>query len=442
VNKVLFLVGIVLTMAAPVHRTHAQKSTSRLAAEQAAAPLHQAHSVLTDIMVHDIFSPPVACRIYTYAHMAAYEAFIQQDTTYHSLYGQIDDFPAVPKPTQPVSAPLAGVYAFLITGKGLVFSEQALSDSTQRILQYYKKITSPKVYKASLAHGQAVAESVLAWTRKDQYRETRAMRRYNLLKAEGKWSPTPPAYMAAIEPYWNKIRPLTLDSAGQYKPARPEAFSKTPGSPFYTLAYEVYTTGKSLTPEQRNIANFWDCNPFAVNAHGHLNFATKKLSPGGHWLSIAGIASRKANAAITRTSAAYLLTAIALFDGFISCWDEKYRSNLIRPETYIRAVIDEDWRPHLQTPPFPEYTSGHSVISTSAATVLSSIFGEDFGFTDTSEIPYGYGPRLFTSFLAAAHEAAISRLYGGIHYRQAIDEGMLQGKKVGDGVLQKIILFQ
>jgi hypothetical protein len=440
--KQALLVGIVLTIALPIHRTQAQKNSSRTLMEQTAAPLHHAHSVLTDIMVHDIFSPPVACRIYTYAHMAAYETFIQQDTTYRSLHGQIDNFPAVPRPIQPVSTPLAGVYAFLMIGKGLVFSEQALSDSTQRILEYYRKITSPRIYKASLAHGQAVAESILAWTKKDQYRETRAMRRYNLLKGEGKWSPTPPAYMSAIEPYWNKIHTLTLDSAGQYKPAPPVDFSKAPGSPFYQLAYEVYTTGKGLTTEQTDIANFWDCNPFAVNVHGHLNFATKKLSPGGHWLSIAGIASRQANASVTRTSATYLLTAIALFDGFISCWDEKYRSNLIRPETYIRAVIDESWRPHLQTPPFPEYTSGHSVISTSAATVLTSIFGEDFTFTDTSEVPYGYGPRPFPSFIAAAREAAVSRLYGGIHYRQAIEEGMLQGKKIGDGVLRKIVLFR
>jgi hypothetical protein len=442
VNKVLILLAITLAIAVPVCHTAAQKASLRGTREQDAAPLHRAHSILTDIIVHDIFSPPVSCRIYTYAHMAAYEAFIQQDTAYRSLHGQLRDFPAIPKPTQPVSAPLAGIYAFLMTGKGLVFSEQALEDSAQQVLQYYKKIVSPKVYKASLAHGQAVAESVLAWTRKDQYRETRAMRRYNLLKEEGKWSPTPPAYMAAIEPYWNRIRTLTLDSASQYKPAPPVAFSRTAGSSFYQLAHEVYTTGKELTTEQTAIANFWDCNPFAVNVHGHLNFATKKLSPGGHWLSIAAIVARQTRAPITRTSAVYTLTAIALFDGFISCWDEKFRSNLIRPETYIRAVIDETWRPHLQTPPFPEYTSGHSVISMAAATVLSQVFGESVAFTDTSEVPYGYGPRPFPSFLAAAREAAISRLYGGIHYRQAIDEGMLQGKKVGNGVLQKIVLFR
>ena len=195
-----------------------------------------------------------------------------------------------------------------------------------------------------------------------------------------------------------------------------------------------------MTTEQTTIANFWDCNPFAVHVHGHINYATKKLSPGGHWLSIAGIASQKVNADIVKTSAAYTITAIALFDGFISCWDEKFRSHLIRPESYINSYIDETWKPLLQTPPFPEYTSGHSVISTASATVLSYFFGDNFSFTDTSEIPYGYAARTFTSFSQACNEAAISRLYGGIHYLPAIEQGQIQGKKVGEQVLQKIKL--
>jgi hypothetical protein len=246
--------------------------------------------------------------------------------------------------------------------------------------------------------------------------------------------------MAAIEPHWRMIRPIALDSAAQFKPAAPIPFSRNKDTDFYKLASHVYETTRNVTTEQRDIANFWDCNPFAVNVHGHINFATKKLSPGGHWLSIAGIASEKSGADIMRTSAAYTLTAIALFDGFISCWDEKYRSHLIRPETYINAYIDESWKPLLQTPPFPEYTSGHSVISTSAATVLTYFFGDEFSFEDTSELPYGYPARSFSSFTDACNEAAMSRLYGGIHYLQAIEEGQKQGRKVGELVLKKIRL--
>jgi hypothetical protein len=249
-------------------------------------------------------------------------------------------------------------------------------------------------------------------------------------------------YMAAVEPHWKNIRTLTLDSAGQFKPLAPPVFSKEKGSDFFTMADYVYTTSRSMTAQQKEIANFWDCNPFAVNVHGHMNYATKKLSPGGHWLSIAGIASRQTQADMVKTSAAYTLTAIALFDGFISCWDEKYRSNLIRPESFINAYIDESWKPLLQTPPFPEYTSGHSVISTASAIVLTHLFGESFRFIDSSEVPYGYAPRIFESFDQACDEAAISRLYGGIHFLPAIEHGQIQGKKIGEQVLQKISLFK
>ena len=413
---------------------------SRQKTESAAQPLHRAQRALTSVIVHDIFSPPVSSRIYVYAHIAGYETFIQKSDAYKSLNGQIKNFPAIPKAGKNVSLNLAGVYAFLLTGKSLIFSEKLLEDSIQRIVKSYKKKLPAKVFEASLTYGKTVSDLILNWAKQDRYGETRKLRRYTFLKEEGKWTPTPPAYMAAIEPNWKLIRTLTLDSAAQCKPAPATSFSKEKGSTFHTLASDVYNTVKNLTPEQQAIANFWDCNPFAVNVHGHINYATKKLSPGGHWLSIAGIASQKVNADITKTSAAYTLTSIALFDAFISCWDEKYRSNLIRPETYINAYIDEMWKPLLQTPPFPEYPSGHSVISTASATVLSNFFGNAFQFVDTSEIEYGYPARAFDSFTQACNEAAISRLYGGIHFRPAIEEGQLQGKKVGEMVLRKISL--
>ena len=402
--------------------------------------LHRAHDALTSVIVHDIFSPPVSSRIYLYAHIAAYETLVKADVRYRSLSGQISTLPAIPDPQGEISFALAAVHAFLLTGKQLVFSEAVMEDSLQNILSAYKKKVTREQWNRSLEYGKTVSGVILTWAGDDHYGDTRKMRRYNFRKEEGKWIPTPPTYMAAIEPHWRMIRPIALDSAAQFKPATPVPFSRSKETEFYRLATHVYETTRNITKEQRDIANFWDCNPFAVNVHGHINFATKKLSPGGHWLSIAGIASEKSGADITRTSAAYTITAIALFDGFISCWDEKYRSHLIRPETYINAYIDESWKPLLQTPPFPEYTSGHSVISTSAATVLTQFFGDDFFFEDTSELPYGYGARSFPSFFAACNEAAMSRLYGGIHYLQAIEEGQKQGRKVGELVLEKIRL--
>ena len=200
----------------------------------------------------------------------------------------------------------------------------------------------------------------------------------------------------------------------------------------------MYNTGKNLSPEQRDIALFWDCNPFFVNTSGHLMYATKKLSPGGHWISITGIAARNSNKNLAETIQAYTMVSIALYDGFISCWDEKYRSNYIRPETVINAMVDESWRPLLQTPPFPEYTSGHSVISNAAAVVLTHLFGNDFAFADDTETAFGLPVRYFNSFIEAAEEAAISRLYGGIHFYDAIENGKLQGLNLGRHIVQKL----
>jgi hypothetical protein len=416
-------------------------SQEKQAPEEASA-LHRSQQALTDVIVHDIFSPTGASRIYAYSNIAAYEVLVKTDKSYRSLYGQLKGFPEIPSPTSNVHYPLSAVCAFFLTAKKLVYSDHMIEDSLESLVTHFKnKKLSAAQLRASVEYGKEVAEHLLEWVAKDHYAETRKMRRYNLLKEEGAWKPTPPGYMAAVEPYWHTIRPLTLDSAQQFRPPAPYTFSKDSNSNFYHEAYEVYQTGKSLNAEQTAIANFWDCNPFFLNIGGHLNFATKKISPGGHWMLITGIACKASNAGIVKSAAAYTLTSIAIFDGFISCWEEKFRSNLIRPETYINAAIDEDWRPLLQTPPFPEYPSGHSVISTAAATVLTHIFNDDFSFTDDTEIKFGLPARKFTSFSHASEEAAISRLYGGIHYRAGIENGQLQGKKVGEWVLKKLDLY-
>ncbi|MCE7067354.1 vanadium-dependent haloperoxidase [Dyadobacter sp. CY326] len=401
--------------------------------------LHRAEKNLTRAIVHDIFSPPVASRIYLYANVAAYETLIMRDNNYRTLHGQINGFPnvtSVKKDTK-VNYELAAVYAFFRTGGRLVFSEHLLLDSIKVILDDFQE-KDTLVYSNSLRLGQAVSDSILTWSAKDNYALTRAKRRYTYSKQKGKWTPTPPGFIDAVEPYWSQIRPVSLDSAAQFKPIPPPVFSTDTASLFMKEVREVYNVTKRLSKEEILVASFWDCNPFYLNTQGHLNFATKKLSPGGHWISIAGQATESKNTNWTETTATYMLTSMALFDGFISCWDEKYRSQFIRPETVINAYIDENWRPMLQTPPFPEYTSGHSVISTAAAVVLTAILGENFAFEDHTETDYGLPVRNFKSFRDACDEAAISRLYGGIHYRSAIVNGQVQGERIGQHLLSKI----
>jgi hypothetical protein len=244
--------------------------------------------------------------------------------------------------------------------------------------------------------------------------------------------------MDGIEPHWKEIRTMVIDSSNQFSPKEPLPFDMNEGSPFQKQLMEVFEVTNKLSEEQINIAKFWDCNPYVTHHRGHAMFATKKITPGGHWIGITAIATRQSKSTFDETINAYANVSIALFDGFISCWDEKWDTLIVRPETLINQYYDEEWLPLLQTPPFPEYTSGHSVISRAAAVTLTDLFGDDFAFTDTTELLYGLPARKYTSFIHASEEAAISRLYGGIHYMMAIEEGVKQGDAVGSFVVDNL----
>jgi hypothetical protein len=403
--------------------------------------LHAATKHLTDVIVYDIFSPPQASRVYAYASVAAYEALRHGYPAQRSLAGQLNGLSPVPTPSADSEYyfPLASVRAFMTVGKTLTFSQERMDSLRAEMDEQIRRIGMPRdVFARSIAYGDTVAAHILAWSKKDNFAQTRGMPKYSVVHAPGRWIPTPPAYMDAVEPNWALVRPFVMDSAGQHKPLPPHPFDTSATSAFFREAREVYETRRTLTDEQRQIAGFWDCNPYVMHVRGHTMFATKKITPGGHWIGIVAIASRKANADVMTATEAYARTSLALADGFISSWEEKFRSNLVRPETVINEYIDDQWQPLLQTPPFPEHTSGHSVISTAAATVLSDQFGPSFAFTDSTEVEFGLPVRSFPSFAAAAAEAAISRLYGGIHYRRAIEAGVDQGRRVGEHVVQRV----
>lgn len=404
--------------------------------------LHRTLKQITDVIVHDIFSPPVASRIYAYSTVAAYEAIIHQDSSYTSLAGQLNGLTETPKPEPGLEYcfPISSMQAMFKVGRTLTFSEDKMDEYYAGLMKELEAVNIPDdVLKRSIEYGNKVADHILAWSSGDNYKQSRSFPKYSISNDASTWKPTPPAYMDAVEPHWNKIRVFAIDSAAQFAPPPPTPFSTEKGSDFYKDAYTVYETGVNLTEEQRNIASFWDCNPFVMNVKGHVMFATKKISPGGHWINITANACRKANADMAESADAYLRVSLSLMDGFISCWDEKYRSVLIRPETYINQYIDENWVPLLQTPPFPEYTSGHSVISNAAAQALTGVFGESFAFIDSTEVEFSLGIRSFTSFQHAADEATISRLYGGIHYLPACDIGKVQGAALGEFIRKKII---
>ncbi|HEY9489754.1 MAG TPA: vanadium-dependent haloperoxidase [Chryseosolibacter sp.] len=403
--------------------------------------IHRSVKQVTDVIVHDIFSPPVASRIYVYMSVAGYEAAIPEHPKYLSLAGQLNGLEPGPKPESDLEYcfPLASVEAMLTVGKALVFSEDKMDAFYGEIMQDFHDAGIPdEVFERSIDYGRKVAKHILNWSGKDNYKQSRSFPKYSIEDDPSTWKPTPPAYMDAIEPHWAKIRTFAIDSCAQFKPAGPTSFSTDKNSTFFKEAYEVYSVGKNLSPEQREIASFWDCNPFVMNVKGHVMFATKKISPGGHWLGITQIACKKVNADFLKSMEAYTRVSVALMDGFISCWDEKYRSKLIRPESFINEYIDEDWVPLLQTPPFPEYTSGHSVVSSASAVTLTKLFGDNFSFVDSTEVEFGLPARSFNSFNEASAEAAISRLYGGIHYRPAIDHGFVEGTDLANYILDKV----
>ena len=399
---------------------------------------------LTDIIVYDIFSPPVASRVYLYPAIAAYQTMqLANEETYASLSGQVKGLgPLTKSINENVNYNIASLHAFNEVGKALIFSEDKMNAFQENLEQQLKDKGVPRsILKASKKFGDEVSSHILAWAKGDLYNQTRTFPKYTIQEEEHYWKPTPPDYMDGIEPHWKQIRTMALDSSNQFPPKPPLAFDLTEGSPFQIQLKEVYEIGKNITDEQLEIAKFWDCNPYVTHHRGHAMFATKKITPGGHWIGITSIATRKAKSDFQATTNAYANVTIALFDAFISCWDEKWNTLVVRPETLINKYYDEEWLPILQTPPFPEYTSGHSVISRAAAITLTDLFGDNFAFDDTSEIEYGLPLRSYDSFIGASEEAAVSRLYGGIHYMMAIEEGVAQGQEVGEHIVQRIQTF-
>lgn len=397
---------------------------------------NQSMQKLSDVIVYDIFSPPVASRVYMYPALAAYSIMQQAfPKKYEDLAGQINGFTTIPTPkNKKINLQLAAIHAFLKVGTALIFSENKLLAYQEELYTRLKEQgLSNSVKEASLAYGDTVAQHILKWADGDFYKQTRTYPKYTIKEGTPYWKPTPPDYMEGIEPHWNKIRTLVLTSADQFEPEAPFPVNLDNNSPFYKELLEVYELGEKIegSTEATEIASFWDCNPYVSHHRGHAMFATKKITPGGHWIGITKIAAQKAGSSFDETIHAYTRVSIALFDGFISCWHTKWNTLIVRPETIINEYIDETWLPLLQTPPFPEYTSGHSVISRASAVALTAIYGDNFSFDDTTEEIYGLGVRSFDSFIAASQEAAISRLYGGIHYRKAIDEGVKQGDAVG-----------
>lgn len=396
---------------------------------------------LTEAILQDGVSPPVSSRSFAYSNVAAYEALVPVDSTRKSFAGQLNGLDALPSPTpgKPINATVSMIVAYNTVGATVTYHDHLLQAVADTLLAHIKPTMSQDVYDNSIAWGDTLSMAIKKWASKDGFKESRSMPRYEVVEGDpSAWVPTPPKYGSAIEPYWGTLRPFVMTSASEFSPGLPVEFSEEKGSDFYNLAKEVYDTVMARNEEKLQIAMFWDCNPAVSENKGHFMGLRRQFTPASHWINITRVACENSNADLLKSTKAYALVSLALADGFISAWDEKFTSNLVRPETYINKLIDPNFRPLLETPLFPEHTSAHSVISMASATVLTDMFGETFNYIDSTNVPYNRPPRTFTSFKEAATEAGMSRMYGGIHYRPAFELGLKQGSKVGSNVLTKV----
>lgn len=387
------------------------------------------------------FSPPVASRALAYLGLALYESVVPGMPDHASLAGQLNELSSLPwaQPDETLHWPTAA-NAALATMARMMFSN-ASADNKARIDQLERTMAlkhgrdfdpaslSAEITNRSETHGRLMAMALMTWARTDGGHEAwgplrRDQKNYVPPSGAGRWSATPPAFAQALLPRWGDNRPFVLGGA-QECPAPPAPpYSELPTSAFYQDARELYRISNAATQEQRQIALYWADDP------------GKTPTPAGHWVFIANdlLQLRKASLADAARTLAQLNLAMA--DAFIAAWSTKYAVNLLRPVTYIQLVIDSNWIPKLMdTPPFPEYPSAHSVQSSAAAGVLSAVFGAETAFTDNTHNDRGWGPRTFTTFAAAADEASRSRLYAGIHFGFGVTGGQAQGRCVAGKVL-------
>ena len=377
------------------------------------------------------FSPPVASRALAYAGAALYEAVVPGMPGFRSLAGLPGApraFPAAGKNTAydwaaAANASLASILRSLFaTAPAASLAElDALETSFARELQAG---LPAGIFKRSVARGREIAAAVFEWSKGDGGHEgyLRNFPPYAPPVGAGLWVPTPPGFQPALQPFWGRNRCFAIAAGTAFPPGDHPPYSEQPGSAFHREALEVYTTVNGRTAEQDAIARFWSDDPVAT------------ATPPGHSISITTQVLRREDASLARAAEAYAKVGMAVSDAFVACWQQKYVYNLLRPVTYIQRLVDPSWLPPLVTPPFPEYPSGHSVQSGAAFQVLTDLFGDRYAFVDHTHDNRGLAPRSFGSFLEAADEAAISRLYGGIHYRAAIVNGVAQGRAIGRAV--------
>jgi hypothetical protein len=392
--------------------------------------------LLYDVVKTERSTPPVAARIYGITAVALYESIVAGTRDNRSLVGQVNGLLSLPQPMRnkkyhwptiantTLANVIQGLYPTLSPS-----SLAAIKSLEQNFASQYRSNVPRPEYERSVAHAQEVVAAILGWASNDGF-STFNNCPYTPAPVPGAWKPTPPVFNPnPLQPCWGELRPMVLTSGSECPPQSHPPFSTATNSDFYAAALEVYNVGVNLTAEQKLIADYWSDNPTATG------------TPPGHWIAIVSQIAQKDTLSLARAAEAYARVGIAVHDAFIACWNAKFAYNLQRPVTYINENIDAAWRPYIATPNFPTYTSGHSSQSGAAARILTDMFGVK-RFTDTTHEDHNLqppqSPRTFNSFDEAAAEAAISRLYGGIHFSFDNNHGLACGQCIGQTIQDRI----
>lgn len=397
------------------------------------------NSKVSYIMIKDGFSPVLASRTFMYINIAPY-LILENHKMYSDLpsLNEISHVNILCTSPKSFSEYIAINEAMYLIAKELCYRpeecEQYYQEKTKEL--YISKKTSE--IKRSKQLGMMIAQKVLAWASDDAYKLTKAKPYYIIKKEDSFWKPTPPEYREPLEPHWGSLKTTILDSCSQFLNPELALYSKDTNSTFFNQVNEVYAKSKILSKEEKEIAIFWDDNPDQNTFVGHVPKPRRNMSPPSHWINITKIAVEQSNADLLTTCKAFTWVSMVLEDSKIAVWYWKYKTEVTRPVTYIRQHIDKNWMPIIVTPPFPEYPSGHSTCSMSAALVLENIFGKRFSFVDNTLVEYNITPRRFNSFSDAAIEVSESRFLGGIHYRNALVDGMELGKKIAGKLINNI----
>ncbi|MEQ1769791.1 MAG: vanadium-dependent haloperoxidase [Devosia sp.] len=404
---------------------------SAIAAEPRPQPqeiLRDWYYLMNELVRHTAtYSPPVASRSFGYLGVTAFEAVAGGSEKLQSLAGQLQDFQHVPQreagavydDTIIVSAAMSDAIVFYFGNTGPT-GQRSINIAQTKWRAKVVAGMADDVVQRSESYGKSVAAAIFAWSQGDGGAEIINMGfplEWDLPKGDGKWVPTSAVQQQQLPllPAWGHKRTFALPTGATCPTPGNPAYSTDPNSQFYKEANEVYETVKNATPEQMAMARFWSDDPML------------SMTPPGHWVSIALQVAERGNLSLDDTVDLLARMGVAMADAFVGCWNAKFEYNLVRPITYIRKNIDPKWEPILNTPPFPEYPSGHSTVSGAMDAVMTAFFGDNYAFEDYTGSPDGRQPRTFKSFHEAAEEAGISRLYGGIHFRSAIVDGLEQG---------------